>query len=108
MLEGVISAISPVVDEGNGVVQARVALPNPDQKLKPGLFVDVYTTKQTALRAPKIPTAALVFDENKSYVVTYEGDCKVEAVQVHILAKEGDSVYVKGPLATGNKIIIKY
>jgi Cu(I)/Ag(I) efflux system membrane fusion protein len=46
---GWIAFIDPVVDEGTRTVKVRVDVPNPDRRLKPGMFVRAFARADVAL-----------------------------------------------------------
>lgn len=77
LFHGKINAISHVLDDASGVIKARVELKNTNLLLKPGMFVNVIAKKNTMIDAYRIPTAALIFDDNKNYLVLYKDDCDI-------------------------------
>lgn len=71
--DGVISYVSPIVDQATRTAQARVVLSNPDGTWRPGLFVTatVYDPRQAPV---VIPRRAVQTFEGKPTVFVAEGD----------------------------------
>jgi cobalt-zinc-cadmium efflux system membrane fusion protein len=88
-------------------MKARVVLQNTNQKLKPGMIVDVAAIKELHTEAISIPTSALIFDNNQNYVVVYKGDCEIEIRQVEILTKSNGITFLSSGLSENDKIITK-
>ncbi|WP_207492489.1 efflux RND transporter periplasmic adaptor subunit [Aridibaculum aurantiacum] len=104
---GKIAAISQALDEEARVLKARVVLPNPGFRLKPGMLVDVMALKQQLVEAITVPTAALVFDNNQHYVVVQKDRCNIEARQVEVLANHNGTTFLHSTLSESDKIISK-
>jgi len=66
---GTVSAIDSRIDANTGTFQVRAVLPNEDQKLRVGMFVQVLLKlgERTALM---VPEEALVPEGSRSYVVS--------------------------------------
>jgi membrane fusion protein (multidrug efflux system) len=80
-------------------------VPNPDHRLKPGMFtnVDVQIAEREA--ALSVPEAAMVYDRNGSYVWRVaEGDV-AEKVPVRIGLRSGGTVEIVEGLRTGDAVI---
>jgi membrane fusion protein (multidrug efflux system) len=76
---GVIAAIDPSIDASTRAVQVRASVPNPEQKLRPGMFVDVSVVLPERGSIVAIPMTAVVH------------------------ASYGDSVFVAEPLKAAEK-----
>ncbi|WP_295883683.1 efflux RND transporter periplasmic adaptor subunit [uncultured Thiohalocapsa sp.] len=59
---GRIQAISPTVDQGTRNVQVRAQLPNPEGRLRPGMFAKVATLLPVRERVLAIPRRAVSFN----------------------------------------------
>jgi len=104
---GKISAMSPTMDEEEKVLKARIELPNPDFKLKPGMMVDVIAEKKREKKALAIPIDAIVFADNENYVLVCHDDRQVEARKVVIAAQNDHQYYIESGLKEGERIITK-
>jgi len=102
---GTIRALSQVFDAEEKVLKARIVMDNPGLQLKPGMFMDVIVKKETGEQALRVPEKALIFNDNKDYVVVYKSDCDTEIREVEILAKSNDDVYISKGLQAGERVI---
>jgi membrane fusion protein (multidrug efflux system) len=59
---GRIQAISPAVDQGTRNIQVRAQLPNPDDRLRPGMFAKVATLLPVRERVLTLPRRAVSFN----------------------------------------------
>ena len=79
---GTISRISPTVDPQTGTFRARVEIPDPTRKLKPGMFGRVnivYERRQDALQLPR--TAILDADGQQSVYVVADGKAQQRVIR---------------------------
>ncbi len=105
VFEGRINAISQVLDEESRVMKARIVLPNPTLKLKPGMILDLAVMKDLKTEALSIPASSLVFDNNQNYVVVYHNDCELENRTVNILSQRNGMVFLASGLQPHEKIL---
>jgi len=93
---GVISRISPTVDPKTGTFRARVEVPDPSRRLKPGMFARVnivYERREDALQLPR--TAILDADGMESVFVVVDGKAEQRTVRTG-LANNGWLEVVEG------------
>lgn len=107
IFKGKITNISQVLDDQAKVLKARVVLPNTDFKLKPGMLVDVSALKTSEVSALSISTEALVFDNNKNFVVVYKDDCNLEIRNIKISSKGNGNTFVVEGLDENERIVSK-
>ncbi|NOZ57244.1 MAG: HlyD family efflux transporter periplasmic adaptor subunit [Calditrichaeota bacterium] len=72
--EGTISYVSPIVDDETRTAVARVILPNPDGKWRPGMFVTARVITDRLRPAIVVPKTALQIYENQTVVFVKDGD----------------------------------
>jgi membrane fusion protein (multidrug efflux system) len=58
--EGVIAAVEPTVDAATRTQKIRATLPNPDAKLRPGMFADVVIVLPNATKRVVVPVTAIL------------------------------------------------
>jgi len=103
---GKIDAISQVFDENERVLKAKIIMDNNGMQLRPGMSADIILPiKSKGIDALAVPTKALIFDNNQSYVVVYKKDCDLEVRHVAEIASNNDITYVEGSLKEGEKVI---
>ena len=103
---GKIDAVSQVFDENERVLKAKIIMNNNGMKLRPGMSADIILPiKSQGVNALAVPTKALIFDNNQSYVIVYKKDCELEVRHVAEIATNSDVTYVEGSLKAGEKVI---
>lgn len=102
---GKITRISEVFDSEERVLKARVVMPNADMRLKPGMPVDVLVKKDTSGLAPSVPSRALIFSDNRNYLVVYKDDCTIESREVEILSLNNGTAFIKTGIDAGEKVV---
>jgi membrane fusion protein, multidrug efflux system len=93
---GVISRISPTVDPKTGTFRARVEVPDPSRRLKPGMFARVnivYERREDALQLPR--AAILDADGTQSVFVVVDDKAEQRSVRTG-LANNGWLEVVEG------------
>lgn len=108
--QGVISAISPKVDPNTRNVTVRATVPNPDELLRPGMFVrtSVETGKPEQLLT--LPSTAITYNSYGATVFVVKpaesGSGKiVQQVFVTTGDKRGDQVSVLKGLEAGQQVV---
>jgi membrane fusion protein (multidrug efflux system) len=71
---GTISRISPTVDPKSGTFRARVEVPDPTRRLKPGMFARVNIVYERRENALQLPRAAIVDADGTQSVFVVTGD----------------------------------
>lgn len=111
LFKGQVFRISPTLDETTKVLQAFIQVPNPDNKLKPSLAVEVELNLDQEQKQIAIPTEALIFDSNQHQVVLRQGSSyRIHPVQAaheyqsYTFIKEG--LQVNDTIVTKNNLLI--
>lgn len=106
--QGKIDKIYNVFDDDEHVLKARVILKNKDLNLLPGLSVDAFIDKKTSNEmSVAIPRKAIIFSNDKQYVVVYKDDHHLEIRNIEQIAENEHCVYIKTGVKAGEKIITK-
>jgi membrane fusion protein, heavy metal efflux system len=106
--EGKIDKIGQVLDPQSKAMKVRVILENKDMLLKPDMFAKVIVSSEEGTSALCIPTAALIDQDGKEYVVVYKSNSDMSIQEVNILKTVNDRTYLVGGLPVGTKVITKY
>jgi len=96
LYHGKIDRIYNVLDPETRTMKTRVSLDNKDNALKAGMFVSVKASVASADSAVAVPTEALVFDNNKLFVIVADADGKPQIRPVSEIYRSGDKCYVEG------------
>lgn len=107
LFDGKINSLSRVFDAENRVLKARIVMNNSDNKLMPGMFVDVMVDKKMDKMASAVPSSALLFDNNQHFLLIYNHDCEIEARAVEPIAQNSVHVFFDNNLEVGEKVITK-
>lgn len=111
-IPGTIATIGSLIGEKTRTGKAWVTLPNPQGRLRPGLFVNVYIVEGQQKAGVVVPLTALQTHEKREVVFVREGDA-FEARPVKLGRKDETSIEIVEGLkdgdivATTNSFIIK-
>ena len=118
---GKLQAISPAVDQGTRNVQLRAELPNPDDRLRPGMFAKVATLMPQRDEVLTLPRRAVSFNTYGDSVFLIEeqpaaegddaaGDAAGKLVvtrrQITTGDVRGEVVEVRSGLAAGDRVVL--
>jgi len=112
---GTLTAISPKVDETTRTVQVRASLPNPDEKLLPGMFANLQVLLPEVPQRIVVPETAITYSlyGNSVYVIVekagetaqVEKERVVERRFIKTGARRGGKVVVLEGLAGGEQVV---
>ncbi|HVV83361.1 MAG TPA: efflux RND transporter periplasmic adaptor subunit [Kofleriaceae bacterium] len=104
---GSVAAIGAVVEPKTRAIQVRVALPNDDGALKPGMFASVELEGTSGVARPRvvIPSAAVQRDGDRTIVFVPRGEHTFVARPVKIAGESGGWVEVEKGLAAGDDVV---
>ena len=106
---GKVDRIFSILDPQSRVMKVRIRIPNPDYTLKPEMFAQINIKyDDTGLQMAAVPSQAVIFDNNKSFVMVYKDKCHMETREIEIYKTNGNITYVKTGLQEGEKIISQY
>ena len=101
---GIIYFVSPDIDTSTRTFLAKAKIPNPDNKLKPGMFANATITTETHHNAMVIPWEALVVKEDETYVFRIDSNIAKKVPVKIILVFEGQAE-VEGSLSPGASVV---
>jgi len=104
-LGGRVITVGHMVHSADQGVLVRAELSDGVSGLRPGQFVEVRLASGGSA-ALRVPGAALVRSGGQAYVFSKTTD-GFEPVAVQVLASEGDSVLLRGPLAAGAEVVVR-
>jgi membrane fusion protein, heavy metal efflux system len=106
LYSGKIDKIYNVLDDEEHVLKARVVLENTDLQLLPGLRTDIVVDKDNTLgKATAIPNNALIFENNKNYIVIFKNDCDLKTIKITPIAKNEEYTYIKEKLEPNEQVV---
>jgi cobalt-zinc-cadmium efflux system membrane fusion protein len=108
IFKGKITTLSQVFDADEHVLKARVVMENKDLKLKPGMPADIIINKgENDRELPAVPASAVLFDDNKNYILVYKDDCNIEVREINPAIKNSRWAYFENEVKEGEKIITR-
>ncbi len=102
---GKIDKIFKIIDPQTNAMQARVVLDNtqglliPDSKATIKIFD---TLNETAIA---IPSSAVIFDDNRYFVVLFRSQSNIKTREIKILKQTGETTYVADGVKEGDKVV---
>jgi cobalt-zinc-cadmium efflux system membrane fusion protein len=106
VFHGKIDKIDNMLDPDNKVMHARIKINNPGNLLKPQMFANILIKAKSGENLPFINSNALVFDNDKNYVIVADGSkAKVHIQSVEIAKTVEDRAYISKGLKPGDRVI---
>ena len=106
VLKGSVLFVSDVVDTDTRRTKVRIAFPNPDTRLRPGMFANV-TFFAPAQQVAVVPTSALVLKDDLSQVYVETAPWTFEARTVDLGYQQNDQVILKSGVKPGERVVVK-
>ncbi len=103
-MKGSVSAIDSAIDPTTRTIALRAVIPNPQQKLLPGGYVEVTLLAGKPQMLITIPATAVVFDPTGSYVYTVVNQHAVKTL-INIAQQSSTQVAVSSGLKLGDQVI---
>lgn len=105
--KGKIQSIPQVFDTEEKVLKARVFMDNKNLKLKPGMSVTITLKKNKPNKIVSIPSDALIFDNNRYYVVIETDKKKFTNKEVIVSGHNHNISYISNGLNAGEDVVTK-
>ncbi len=105
LFPGEVYFVSPSVDAEARRVQVKAWIPNPDQRLRPGLFAEIEAEIANRDDALRIPESALVFGLEGTRVWVVDGEERVAARPVVVGLRQEGLVEITEGLAPGEVVV---
>jgi membrane fusion protein, copper/silver efflux system len=102
--DGTISLIDPFLDATKRTARVRIDIPNPDFKLRPGMYVNADLEMDMGA-ALTIPVSAVMPTGTRSVVFVDKGDGKLEPRIVQLGTKYGDIYEVQSGLEENERVV---
>ena len=107
VFNGTIESLGNVLDPSSKALKVRIRLQNPGMLLKPEMFTKVIVSNHGQGTAVAVPSAAVVEEDGKSFVVIYKSNCDLKVQEIEIMKVQGDLTYVTYGLTAGQMVITK-
>ncbi|KGU87261.1 MdtA/MuxA family multidrug efflux RND transporter periplasmic adaptor subunit [Pseudomonas mediterranea] len=104
---GVLQSLDNQIDITTGTLKFKARYENREQSLFPNQFVNVRLLADTLKGVVLVPTAAIQFGTNGTFVYALEGDKKVTIKPLKIGASDGEHTVVTEGLAAGDRVVLE-
>jgi Cu(I)/Ag(I) efflux system membrane fusion protein len=102
--DGTISLIDPFIDEAKRTAKVRIDIPNPDFKLRPGMYINAELTMSMG-KGLTVPVSAVMPTGTRSVVFVDKGGGRLEPRIVQLGSKYGDIYEVQSGLQEGERVV---
>lgn len=102
---GKIDKIFKIIDPETNAMQARVVLDNTSGLLIPDSKATIKVSDMENNMALAVPSNAVIFDDNRNFVVVYKSRADVKVKEIKVLKQSGDITYISEGLAEGEQVI---
>ena len=102
---GWIKRISPVVDPASGTVRVTVAVPDPEHRLRAGMYAGFSILTDTRRDVVLVPKRALVYDRDQSYAWVAR-DSTVERRLLQRGYEDEERVEARAGLKEGERLVV--
>jgi len=106
VFHGKIDVMSQVFDPEAHVLKARIVMPNADLRLKPEMAVDLTLHDSREVQMATIPTTALIFDDNRYFVVKQTAD-GFAITEVTLHSQTNVISYIESGIEAGDRVVVK-
>ncbi|KFF24217.1 efflux RND transporter periplasmic adaptor subunit [Chryseobacterium vrystaatense] len=105
IFDGRIDKIFKIIDPETNSMQARVVLDNANGLLIPESKATIKVSSSENSAALTVPSKAVIFDDNRSFVVVFKSRTDIKVKEIKILKQVGDITYLAGGLSEGEEVI---
>lgn len=102
-----IGGVDNTVSDTTGTIRLQADIPNPDDLLRPGMFVNVKAKTGEEKNALTVPISALVSTQGKNMVVTVDKQGNPRLVPVERGIAEGARVAVRGAIDVHDPVVVE-
>ncbi|MEX2530596.1 MAG: efflux RND transporter periplasmic adaptor subunit [Gemmatimonadota bacterium] len=105
--DGRISYRYPEVDSERRTARIRIELPNPDGRLRPGMFGTARTTVEVAREAITVPRDAVMHTGERALVFVETDQGEYMAHEVALGAEAGDRIQILAGIEEGDRVVAR-
>jgi Cu(I)/Ag(I) efflux system membrane fusion protein len=102
---GRIESILPAADAATRTIQVRIALPNPQVRLRPGMTAEVELTEPDARPALLVPAEAVIRTGQRTVIIVARDGGRFAPTDVEIGRRSGDRIEVRSGLSEGQRVV---
>lgn len=104
-LTGQVDYVYDTLDSETRTVQARITVPNPDRRLKPGMYANAVLEGDATTPRPTVPAEAVIYTGERAVVVLALGDGRFRPVEVETGLEADGQTQVLAGLDGGERVV---
>jgi cobalt-zinc-cadmium efflux system membrane fusion protein len=102
---GEVDKIFNVIDPITQAMKIRIKLANKDYKLKPEMRAHITLAFDEDSYMLSVPSDAIIFDNNKTYVMIYQSKKQIETREIEVFRQVGNTAFISAGLKKNERII---
>ena len=103
--EGWVKRISPMIDPQSGTFKVTIGVNDPENKILPGIFVNVALIVDSHKQTKLLPKSALVYESDRAYFFVVKGDSTVK-VEIKRGFDDAKKVEVLNKIPAGTAVVV--
>lgn len=107
IFKGHVLYTGDMVDPKSRMVRLLATARNPENKLKPGMFVNIEIHSEDVREVPKIPVSALLTDDDVFHVFVQTGPERFQRRQVAVGRRTRTQVAIDHGLQPGERVVVQ-
>ena len=104
---GVLGSLDNQIDTTTGTLKFKARFDNQDEALFPNQFVNVRLLSDTLKRVVLVPSAAVQYGVDGTFVYAMDGNDKVKIRQLKVGPTDGTNTVVEQGLAQGDRVVLE-
>jgi Cu(I)/Ag(I) efflux system membrane fusion protein len=104
-LKGRVTAILPEINVATRTVRARIEVPNPAERLKPGMFANIAFAPRTT-EVLLVPTEAVIRTGDRNVVILSEPEGRFRVADVEPGMESGSETEIRKGLKGGERVVV--
>ena len=102
---GEVYFVSPTLDPAARRLLVKAWVPNPDHRLRPGLFAEIDAEIERREGALLVPESALLYGLDGTFVWRVDAEDRAHRVAVEVGLRNAGRVEIVGGLAAGDRVV---
>ncbi|MBC7382436.1 MAG: efflux RND transporter periplasmic adaptor subunit [Bacteroidia bacterium] len=107
LFQGHVDKIYNILDPQTKTMKVRIRLNNAKYLLKPEMNATITLRYLEGYTKIAIPSSAIIFDKNKTYVMIFKDRKNIETREVEVFKQGGETSYINKGINIGEKVISK-
>lgn len=103
--KGYVKRISPIIDPQSGTFKVTVAVRDPKNHLRPGMFVNTELIVDTHDDALLLPKAALIYENERTYFFLVDADSSLK-IELQKGFEDAEKVEILNDLTAGAQVVV--